>query len=127
MRNLYYEQLERECDPDLMHIHLTVDEVKLLEFSITHIPAIDGNPNTYRLANKFRAFLNGKRDLESNTPLKRSEDPGFINNGTAIEPDYVCRSCGARVLDYVECSEWVWCTDQPPQFCPGCGRPWKED
>lgn len=68
MANLYYEQLERECDPDLLHIHLTVDEVKLLEFSITHIPAIKGNPNTYRLANKFRTFLDKER--ESNTPIK---------------------------------------------------------
>ena len=50
----------------------------------------------------------------------------FVNKGTAIEPDYVCRLCGARLLDYVEASEWVWCTDQPPKFCPGCGRPWKE-
>lgn len=67
MSNLFYQQLERECDPDLLHIHLTVDEVKLLEFSITHIPAIKGNPNTYRLANKFRTFLEQKMKLDSAT------------------------------------------------------------
>lgn len=78
MRNLYYEQLERECDPDLLHIHLTVDEVKLLEFSITHIPAIKGNPNTYRLANKFRAFLDEKRELESNTPFKNYDKDAIL-------------------------------------------------
>lgn len=78
MRNLYYEQVERECDPELLHMHLTVEEVKLLEFSITHIPAIKGNPNTYRLANKFRTFLDETRELESNIPLKSYDKDAII-------------------------------------------------
>lgn len=67
MGNLYYEQLERECDPDLLHLNLTVEEVSLIEFSLSHIPAIKGNPITYRLMNKCRNFLDLKMKRESDT------------------------------------------------------------
>ena len=30
MGNLYYEQLERECDPKLLHLHLDRNEVVVL-------------------------------------------------------------------------------------------------
>lgn len=30
-RNLYYEQLERECDPKLLHLHLSRDEALVIQ------------------------------------------------------------------------------------------------
>jgi hypothetical protein len=34
--NLYYEQLERECDPNLVHLHLTKEETEVILYALDY-------------------------------------------------------------------------------------------
>lgn len=55
--NLFYEQLERECDPDLIHLDLTEDEMKRILLALRVAAHFtfhqDNNPFTI-LSNKLR-------------------------------------------------------------------------
>ena len=64
MSNLYYEQLEQECAPNLLHLHLTKFEVQMLRFAIMHIPALNGLPTRDKLNRVFEDFLSINPELD---------------------------------------------------------------
>ena len=65
MGNLYYEQLERECDPELLHLHLNRDEAlvilrALYEYVYNHAKFPDSESITIDiLYRRIAEFLRG--------------------------------------------------------------------
>ncbi|MBO7308552.1 MAG: hypothetical protein J6V38_02855 [Kiritimatiellae bacterium] len=62
MGNLYYEQLQRECDPDRTHLHLTKDEIDTILDALDYCDdEMCGIDNSYkRTAAKIREVYYGQ-------------------------------------------------------------------
>lgn len=61
MGNLYYEQLERECDPELLHLHLSKYEATLLSIALSSWDS----PGAYDIKRQIDKFLHEKGILRS--------------------------------------------------------------